>query len=111
MGAKADAHRGALRLSYPIEHGVVTNWADMEKIWSHIYARENLNCPSEEHAVLLTEAPLNPHKNRAKAAEIFFEGFNAPAMYCAPQVCSILNLFLVEVLTFLTSAYIYCMHA
>lgn len=46
-----DAHRGALRLSYPIEHGVVTNWADMEKIWSHIYTKENLNCPSEEHAV------------------------------------------------------------
>jgi actin-related protein len=36
--------------------------------------------------VLLTEAPLNPHANRARAAEIFFEGFNVPAMYCAPQV-------------------------
>jgi hypothetical protein len=30
----------------------VTNWDDMERIWSHIYAKENLNCPSEDHAVL-----------------------------------------------------------
>jgi actin-related protein len=58
----------------------------MEKIWAHVYSRENLNVPSQDHAVLLTEAPLNPDANRAKAAELFFEGFNAPAMFCAPQV-------------------------
>nr|6ICV_C Chain C, Actin, cytoplasmic 1 [Homo sapiens]6ICV_D Chain D, Actin, cytoplasmic 1 [Homo sapiens] len=22
-------------LKYPIEHGIVTNWDDMEKIWHH----------------------------------------------------------------------------
>ena len=38
--------------------------------------------------VLLTEAPLNPRKNREKAAEVFFETFNAPAMYISPQVTS-----------------------
>jgi centractin len=34
-----------------MEHGVVRDWADMERIWAHVYAKENLNVPSEEHAV------------------------------------------------------------
>jgi len=91
VGKKVAEHRGAFRLSYPMEHGVVNEWTDMEKIWQHIYARENLNVSSEEHPVLLTEAPLNPHSNSEKAAEIFFETFNVPALFCAPQ--AILSLY------------------
>ena len=26
-----------LNLSYPIEHGVITKWDDIEKIWHHAY--------------------------------------------------------------------------
>lgn len=50
-------------VSYPISHGIVTEWEDMELIWSHIYT-EDLRTLSEEHPVLLTEAPLNPSSNR-----------------------------------------------
>lgn len=57
-----------------MEHGIVNNWADMEHIWSHLYSE--LKIQTEEHPVLLTEAPINPRKNREKAAEIFFETFN-----------------------------------
>jgi centractin len=85
IGSRAEEHRGALKLSYPIESGVVQNWSDMEKIWSFVYSREGLNVISEEHAVLLTEAPLNPFSNREKSAEIFFEGLNVPALYCCVQ--------------------------
>ena len=39
----------------------------------------------------MTEAPLNPVANREKAAEIFFEGLNVPALYCSMQ--AILSLY------------------
>merc|ERR1712071_355473 len=29
--------RGILTLKYPIEHGIITNWDDMEKIWHHTF--------------------------------------------------------------------------
>ncbi|XP_055256395.1 beta-centractin isoform X2 [Moschus berezovskii] len=41
--------------------------------------------PKAEHPVLLTEAPLNPSKNREKAAEVFFETFNVPALFISMQ--------------------------
>jgi actin beta/gamma 1 len=37
IGDEAQAKRGILRMNYPIEHGVVTNWDDMEKIWHHTF--------------------------------------------------------------------------
>jgi centractin len=63
---------------------MVEDWNDMEKIWSHVYSEE-LKCASEEHPVLLTEAPLNPRQHRDQAAQIFFETFNAPALYISIQ--------------------------
>ncbi|KAJ1646663.1 centractin- actin- protein of the dynactin complex [Coemansia asiatica] len=84
IGRQAEDLRGLLKVSYPLEHGIVTDWEDMEKIWSYIY-NDELKTLSEEHPVLLTEAPLNPSANREQAAQIFFETFNVPAFYTSIQ--------------------------
>jgi len=85
VGPKAEDHRGLLSIRYPMENGIVNDWNDMERIWTHIYSKDELSTFSEEHPVLLTEAPLNPRKNREKAAEIFFETFNVPALFVSMQ--------------------------
>lgn len=85
VGPKAQEHRGLLSISYPMEHGIVTDWNEMERIWQYIYSKDQLQTFSEEHPVLLTEAPLNPRKNRDKAAEIFFEAFSVPALFVSIQ--------------------------
>ncbi|CAL4110635.1 unnamed protein product, partial [Meganyctiphanes norvegica] len=84
IGKSAQSKRGILSLKYPIEHGIVTDWDDMEKIWHHTFHNE-LNVVPDEHPILLTEAPHNPLVNREKTCEIMFESFNSPALYIALQ--------------------------
>lgn len=84
IGTRVQELRGLLKIKYPLEHGVVTDWSDMERIWSYIYAEE-LKVQSEDHPVLLTEAPHNPRTNRDTAAQLMFETFNVPALYVSIQ--------------------------
>eukprot|EP00026_Physarum_polycephalum_P009478 Phypoly_transcript_09603.p1 GENE.Phypoly_transcript_09603~~Phypoly_transcript_09603.p1 ORF type:complete len:374 (+),score=48.16 Phypoly_transcript_09603:135-1256(+) len=84
VGDEAQHKRGVLTLKYPVEHGIVANWDDMEKIWNHCFSNE-LRIDPEEHPIMLTEAPLNPKHNREKMAELIFEVFKFPGMYVAIQ--------------------------
>jgi len=47
IGKKAQELRGLLKIKYPVEHGIVTDWDDMEHIWKYIYEDE-LKTASEE---------------------------------------------------------------
>ncbi|XP_072106143.1 uncharacterized protein [Mobula birostris] len=84
IGHDAQHLRGVLSLHYPLEHGIVTNWEEIEQIWHHTFYHQ-LHVDPEEHPILLTEAAMNPHKNRERMVEIMFETFNAPFTFVAMQ--------------------------
>merc|ERR1711966_598032 len=92
VGEEAQQKRGILILKYPLEHGAIQNWDDMEKIWMHTFDNElRIVLGADEEAeedvsgVLLTEAPMNPKANRERMTQIMFETFNARRFYVAIQ--------------------------
>ncbi|KAJ6245966.1 actin-42a [Anaeramoeba flamelloides] len=84
VGDEAQSKRGILAIKYPIEHGIVCNWNDMEAIWEHVFKKE-LSVDPEEHPVLLSEPPLNPKANREMLTQMMFETFNTPSMSLVSQ--------------------------
>ena len=84
IGDAAFANSSTYQINYPIKHGLVENWDNMERLWQRCLF-EYLKCEPEEHYVLLTEPPLNPPENREYTAEIMFETFNVPGLYIAVQ--------------------------
>lgn len=57
IGPRAQELRGLLKIRYPLEHGIVTDWDDMEKIWQFVYTEE-LKTLSEEVCQLLTQGGI-----------------------------------------------------
>ncbi|KAJ7663468.1 actin 1 [Mycena olivaceomarginata] len=76
IGDEAQVKRGILSLKYPIKHGIVTNWDDMEKIWHHTFFNE-LRVAPEEHP--------------GEDDQIMFETFNVPALFV--QIQAVLSLY------------------
>ncbi|KAF0415888.1 actin actin-like protein [Gigaspora rosea] len=71
-------------LHYPIRHGQIDNWDQMERFWEQSIFKY-LRCEPEDHYFLLTEPPLNAPENREQTAEIMFESFNIQGLYIAVQ--------------------------
>ena len=69
IGNEAQDKRELLTLTYPMEHGIVVNWDDMEKIWNHMFHSE-LKISPTEHPVLFSTPPFNPNGNREKLAQV-----------------------------------------
>lgn len=84
VGDEAQLKRGICEVKYPIEHGVVQDWDDMELVWQHAFFN-GLRVEPQEHPVMLTEAALNPKANRERMTQIMFESFYVPAMYVSTQ--------------------------
>jgi actin, other eukaryote len=84
VGDEAQAKRGILTPRYPIEHGVFTNWEDMEKTWHHTYYNE-LRVAPEGPPILMTDHSKPPNSSRERMTQILFELFSAPAFYVSIQ--------------------------
>lgn len=80
--AQVMSRRGILTISHPLENGIVTNWDDMEKIWSHTF-HDELRIDPAAQPVMLIDSALNVKANREKMVQIMFETFKVPALYVA----------------------------
>jgi centractin len=47
IGPPAKENQGLFKINYPLEHGIVTDWDDMERIWQYVY-NEGLKTMSED---------------------------------------------------------------
>lgn len=86
-----------LHLSHPIEHGIVKNWTDMEYLLEDAFNSSSPNyafqVPNAEGSidgkrgtkVILTEAPMNPLKNREQLCQIMFEKVGVDALHISTQ--------------------------
>ena len=72
-GDEAAAVRQALEIRYPVDCGIIRHWDDMEALWDYTFY-EKLKIKPDEKKMMLTEAPLNPKKNREKTVEIIGKG-------------------------------------
>jgi len=79
-----------------MENGIIHNWDDMTAIWKYSF-EDRLKIQPENHRILLTEAPLNPRKNREKMVEIMIEQFGFEGVHVAVQ--AVLTLYAQGLLT------------
>lgn len=59
IGKRAEELRGLLKIRYPLEHGIVTDWDDMERIWQFVYTEELKTLSEEVHSCLQSSTWAN----------------------------------------------------
>lgn len=88
VGEKVLEQTGGIDITYAMEHGIIENWDDMERLWRHGY--DTLELDPTEQPVLLTEAPYTPKRVKEKMAEIMFEALDVPGLQIKMQaLCSL----------------------
>jgi actin-related protein 2 len=96
VGDEASRLRQMLQITYPLDNGIVRNWDDMLHVWDYTF-HEKLKIDPKGAKILLTEAPMNPKKNREKMLEVMFGHYGFDAVYIAVQ--AVLTLYAQGLLT------------
>ena len=68
FGDEAQQKRGLLSLQRPMEHGVVSDWEAMERVWQAAFSQ--LRVSAADQPVLMTEPLLNPMANRENMTQV-----------------------------------------
>jgi len=88
-GDDAAQVREYLEIGYPMEHGSVSNWTDMEHLWNYTFKEKlgicgpDYNCSGSK--VLLTEPPSNASRNRETMFQYMFEKYQVDGVQCCIQ--------------------------
>jgi len=96
VGEEAAIARSSLKISYPLENGIVKDWNDIDHIWDYTFF-EKLKINPPECKILLTEPPLNPKQNRKLMLEKMFEKYGFQGVYVGIQ--AVLTLYAQGLLT------------
>lgn len=96
VGDEASRLRHMLQITYPLDNGIVRNWDDMMHVWNYTF-NERLKINPSECKIMLTEAPMNPKRNRERMIETMFETYGFRAAYIAIQ--AVLTLYAQGLLT------------
>jgi actin-related protein 2 len=89
VGDEAAKLRTMLKITYPLDNGIVRNWDDICHVWDYTF-NERLQCDPTQCKIMLTEAPMNPAMNRKKMIEIMFEKYGFMAAYISIQAVLVL---------------------
>ena len=96
VGDEVTKARDMLETSYPITNGIVKNWDDMIHLYNYTF-EQRLKIDPKEHKIMLTEAAMNPKKNREQLVETMFETFGFQGVHCSIQ--AVLTLYAQGLLT------------
>jgi len=89
VGDEAQKLRNMLQITYPLENGIVRNWEDIQYVWDYTFF-EKLKIQPKDTKILLTEAPMNPKKNREQMVSVMFEKYGFQGVYIGIQAVLVL---------------------
>nr|XP_027200353.1 actin-like [Dermatophagoides pteronyssinus] len=85
VGDEAIAKKGVLKLTYPVEHGMVTDWEHMKLLWNHTFHDQLRVDDLTAYSIMLTEPSQNPKQNREKMVQTMFDDYGFQSCFIAVQ--------------------------
>lgn len=75
VGDDAINQRHQLSFSYPVDHGHIDDWEDLESLWNHVFSN-GLSIDTSGRPILLTEPPMASTEHRSRLVETMIEHFD-----------------------------------